>query len=216
MIDIARKYVSRRQVARIFGASVVFLLFFSALASADQVLKVVPGKYTIDESHTQVMFTIRHLGISKVTGNFGSFQGDINIPEAKLSSLETQGTISVSSIDTSNEKRDNHLRSSDFFNVDKYKNITFRSSDVKKVNGDKFGLLGELTINGVSKKVILQATYLGFAKDPWGKERVAFEAETKINRKDFGLTWNKVLETGGLVVGEDVQIRLEIEAIKNP
>jgi polyisoprenoid-binding protein YceI len=182
------------------------VLTFSSLSLA--------ATYEVDPSHTQVLFKVRHLGISNVTGLFKDFSGTIEFEPSAVSSSSVKAEVSVASIDTQNEKRDNHLRGEDFFNAEKSPTMRFESKSIKDAKGDSFTVVGDLTINGITKSVELDADFLGQAKDPWGNERIAFEAKATINRKDFGLTWNKLLESGSLLVGEDVKIILEVEAIK--
>jgi len=171
--------------------------------------------YTIDKMHSEVAFRVRHL-LTKVRGRFTEFTGTIlfdeHVPEHSSASL----TIDASSIDTSTADRDQHLRSDDFFAIGTYPTITFKSSRVVRKSGDTFDVDGTLTIRGVAKEVTLPVTYLGTAKDPWGNSRAAFETEITVNRKDFGLTWNAALETGGFLVGDEVQISLSIQAIADP
>jgi polyisoprenoid-binding protein YceI len=168
--------------------------------------------FAIDPSHSRFGFSVRHLGFSKVRGSFEEFEGTIRMDEGDLSTLQASATVKTASVDTHEEKRDQHLRSEDFFHVEEYPTMTFESTDVRSVDGDQFTLVGNLTIRGVTKKVEFDAEFLGSGKDPWGNLKLAFEAATKINRKDFGLNWNAVLETGGFLVSEDVEIRLEIQA----
>ena len=125
-------------------------------------------------------------------------------------------TIKAASVDTSEKDRDTHLRSADFFDVEKFGDLTFTSTRITRKGGENFEVAGNLTIHGVTKPVVLATTFLGKAKDPWGNERVAFEAETTINRKDFGLLWNAALETGGFLVGDDVKISLSVQAVPKP
>ena len=169
--------------------------------------------YTIDPAHSQVGFRVRHLGISTVTGSFPTFEGqlafDASEPEGGMVSV----TIDASSIDTGTAARDEHLRSPDFFNVAEFPEVRFRSTSVE-THDEGLTVRGDLMIRGVTRPVVLKAEYRGSAVDPWGNSRVAFAASTKINRKDFGLTWNKALEAGGLLVGEEVEILLEIEGIE--
>ncbi len=170
--------------------------------------------YQIDPTHSSVVFKVKHFGISSVPGRFGEVGGKFSFDPAKIEASKAEATISVMSINTMDAKRDDHLRSPDFLDVSKFSTISFKTTKVEKVSDSAFKALGELTIHGVTKPVTLDVTYGGAAKDPWGKERAAFEARAVINRKDFGLTWSKTLETGGLVVGDDVQITLEIEGVK--
>lgn len=168
--------------------------------------------YKIDPSHTQIHFTIPHLMVFKVRGNFNDFIGTVEADADTKTLTATEATIQTSSIDTRNQKRDDHLRSADFFDVGKHPQITFKSNKVTG-SGNNITVTGNLTIKGVTKEVVLKGAFLGAASDPWGNARAGFEATGKINRSDFGLTWNKALETGGVVVGDEVEIGLEVEAV---
>jgi len=168
--------------------------------------------WNLDGSHSEVSFKIRHLGISSVVGNFHDFTGHLDFDPEDLSTFKAEATVQTASVDTDNDDRDNHLRSEDFFNVEKFPVMTFASTKVTDVKDDSFKLHGDLTIHGVTKPVVFDVDFNGVVDDPWGNTKTGLSAETKINRKDFGLTWNKALEAGGLVVGEDVTIMLEIEA----
>ena len=171
--------------------------------------------YTIDPAHSRLGFAVRHMGFSKVRGSFEQFEGVVRMQPNALETLEAEGVVQANSITTSDAKRDEHLRSPDFFEVDNHPTISFRSTEVRDVKGESFTLVGELTMRGVTRTVELSATYLGEGKDPWGGTRVAFEASTTVNRKDFGLNWNAVLETGGFLVSDEVQITLEIQAVQS-
>ncbi|HWP64790.1 MAG TPA: YceI family protein [Candidatus Limnocylindria bacterium] len=168
--------------------------------------------YKVDPGHTSVTFLVRHL-LTNVEGRFRTFEGTIVFDPAEPEKTVVKGTIDVASIDTNVEKRDEHLRSPDFFDVAKYPKIEFVSTGVSDVDREtNTGKLhGNLTIHGVTKPVVLDAQFLGAATDPWGNKKGGFTATTTINRKDFGLTWNKSLETGGLLVGDEVTIRLNVE-----
>lgn len=170
--------------------------------------------YAIDSSHSSIGFKVKHLAISSVPGTFSEFKGTFSYDPKNVAASKAEAHIVVKSIDTSDAKRDDHLRAADFFDESKYPTITFKSQKVEGVSESEFKAHGDLTIHGVTKPVVLDVTYGGSAVDPWGKERAAFVATTKINRKDFGLTWSKTLETGSLVVGDEVSITLEIEGIK--
>lgn len=172
------------------------------------------AEYVIDPDHSQVIFKVKHMGISTVTGRFDLIEGSYTFDDADMSKSSVETTITAASINTNKEKRDKHLKSPEFLNVEKYPTITFKSKEVKKGDGEDFIIVGDLTINGVTKQVELDAEYGGKAQDPMGDERTAFTAETKIDRKDFGITWNKTLDSGGLVVGDDVKIELEVEGIR--
>jgi polyisoprenoid-binding protein YceI len=168
--------------------------------------------YAIDKMHSEVTFQVRHL-LTKVRGRFLEFSGtvlfDRDHPEQSSASL----TIDASSIDTGTPDRDTHLRSDDFFAVESYPALTFQSSRVDKTGDDTYDVIGTLTIRGVAREITLPVSYLGAAKDPWGNARAGFEASLTLNRKDFGLTWNAALETGGFLVGDEVRISLSIQAI---
>ncbi len=170
--------------------------------------------FKVDPAHTQVLFKVRHMGISTVTGRFLDVDADIWFNPEDMTSFKSRATISAVSIDTGNERRDNHLRSPDFFDAETYPTITFVSKEVKPLEGNRFAVVGDLTIRGITKPVTLEVEYLGRAVDPWGNERVAFQAEGQIDRREFGLTWNKALETGGFLVGNRVNILLEVEAVR--
>ena len=169
--------------------------------------------YVIDSSHSQVSFTVRHLGFSKVRGRFTGFEGTVRMDPANPASLEAEGTAEASSITTGESKRDEHLRSADFFAADEHPTLSFKSTGAS-ASGDKLTLTGDLTIRGTTRPVELDVTFLGEATDPWGGSRVAFEAKGTINRTDFGLNWNQVLEAGGLLVSEGVEIELEVQAVQ--
>ena len=168
--------------------------------------------FKIDKAHSEATFQVRHL-ITKVRGRFSDFEGAIQFDEANPEKSSVSFTIKTSSIDTSEADRDKHLRSADFFSVDEHPTITFTSTVVRKVSGNQFEVAGTLTIRGTSKEITIPVTYLGKAKDPWGNERAGFEAELTINRKDFGLSWNAPLEAGGFLVGDEVKINLQIQAV---
>ncbi len=170
--------------------------------------------YEIDASHSTVGFKIRHLAISNVAGIFSKFSGTFNYDHKDLEKSSTEATIEVASVDTNELKRDDHLRNPDFFDASKFPKMTFKSSKVTKVSDSTFKVDGDLTIKDITKPVSLTVEKTGEAVDPWGNQRVAFNATTKINRKEFGLTWSKLLETGALVVGEEVTINIDIEGIK--
>lgn len=175
---------------------------------------VFAAEYEIDPTHSTVMFKVRHLGISSVTGKFENFSGRIKYDPKDVSSSSTEATIDVASINTAEKKRDDHLRDPDFFNVAKYPEMKFVS---KKVTPDKdgaFQVAGDLTMHGVTLPVVLDVEVGGMAKDMYGNERVAFQATGKLDRRDYGLKWSKLLETGSLVVGNEVTISLEIQGVR--
>jgi polyisoprenoid-binding protein YceI len=168
--------------------------------------------YRIDKSHSEVMFQVRHL-VTRVRGRFSDFEGTVAINEDSPELSSVQFTIQAASIDTNEPQRDTHLRSADFFEVEKYPTITFTSRKVSRKSSDSYEIAGDLTIHGVTKAITLPVTHLGKAKDPWGNERVGFEAEITLNRKDYGLMWNAPLEVGGFLVGDEVKVTLSVQAV---
>jgi polyisoprenoid-binding protein YceI len=172
------------------------------------------GTWAIDPVHSDVSFTIRHMMVSKVRGKFTAFEGQIVTAENPQESSAT-ATIDLSSIDTGNADRDNHLRSADFFDVTTHPKMTFQSTSVA-ASGDTFTMEGDLTLHGVTKKVTLTVEANGFGPDAWGGTRAGFSATTEISRKDFGIEFNMPLEGGGVVLGEKVQVSMEIEAVLQP
>jgi polyisoprenoid-binding protein YceI len=190
---------------------------FSAIILASVLIGISSSHadtYELDPAHTSIGFTIRHLVISKVKGRFDKFSGTVELDaKSKPTVTAASATIETASINTAIEKRDNHLRSADFFDAEKFPHITFVGKKVAQ-QGDKSVVTGTLTMHGVSKEIALPFTVNGPITDPWGKSRIGIEAKTTLNRKDFGLTWNQVLETGGLAVGEEVEIEIQAEAVK--
>lgn len=168
--------------------------------------------YQIDKSHTEIGFQVRHL-ITRVRGRFSDFEGTIAFDADSPERSSVAFSVQTASIDTNEPQRDQHLRSGDFFLVEEHPTLTFRSSRIEKTGADRFDVAGTLTLRGVAKEIVLPVTFLGTAKDPWGNERIAFEAETTLNRKEFGLNWNAALETGGFLVGDDVKVSLSIQAV---
>lgn len=172
------------------------------------------SNWTVDVSHSRVAFSVRHLMVSNTRGHFAKFEGTVTLDDKDVTKSQVTVSIDAASIDTDDQKRDEHLKSPDFFNVAEHGKLTFESTAIKKTkNGLK--ITGKLTIKGVTKTVTLDAEGgLAPVSDPWGNSRLGFAASTKINRSDFGLTWNKTLEAGGVVVGEQVRIDLDVELIK--
>ncbi|MGE3176841.1 MAG: YceI family protein [Vicinamibacterales bacterium] len=168
--------------------------------------------FVIDPSHSEALFTVRHL-ITKVRGRFREFAGSIQFDEAAPERSSVTFTIQAGSIDTNEPNRDTHLRSADFFDVEKTPTITFVSATVARASEHAFTVTGTLTIHGISREVTLPVSFHGFAKDPWGNRRAGFEIETTINRKEYGLNWNAALEAGGFLVGDEVHVTLSIQAI---
>lgn len=172
--------------------------------------------YEIDPAHSSAQFTIRHLMISNVRGDFKSVKGTVVYDPENLGDSSIQAEIDVNSLNTRDDKRDAHVKSADFFNVEKYPSILFKSRKVERAGDDEFKVTGDLTILGVTKEVVLKVEGPSEeAKDPWGNLRVGASATTKIKRSDFGLTWNAALETGGVMLGDDVKIELDVELIKS-
>ena len=170
--------------------------------------------FTVDTSHSELTFSVRHMMVSKVRGRFGDVEGTITFAEDPLaSSVEIR--IGVASIDTGTPDRDGHLTSADFFDAETYPEITFRSTGVTQVKGDTFVLEGDLTVRDVTRPVSFKATYNGVGKNPWGAVVVGFEGRIELDREDFGLTWNQALETGGVLVGKVATIDIAIEATQN-
>jgi polyisoprenoid-binding protein YceI len=171
--------------------------------------------WSIDTSHSEILFRVRHMMISNVRGQFKSFSGTIDINEANPAASSVAVSIDVASIDTRDEKRDGHLKSGDFFDAEQFPTITFTSTGVEVTSSTTGKIHGDLTIKGVTKPVVLDATFVGKAKSPWGTTNAGFNATTTINRTDFGLVWNVALETGGILVGEEITIEIELEAIQS-
>ena len=174
----------------------------------------VPTTYTIDRTHSEVLFRVRHL-LSRVGGQFRDFAGTIAFDAEHPETSTVDFVIQAASIDTSVADRDTHLRSDDFFAVETYPQIAFASDSVTPTGRDTFSVRGTLTMRGVARRVELPVTYLGVAKDPWGNEKAAFEASLRLNRKDFGLAWNAALETGGFLVGDDVDVQPNVQATRS-
>ena len=169
--------------------------------------------WNVDQAHSNVGFSVRHLGISTVRGSFRSYDATLDFDPDDLTTLAATADIEVASVDTRNDRRDNHLRSDDFFHVEAHPTMRFESTRVQNINGDTFEIVGNLTIKDVTREVVLAATLNGVAAFQ-GNEVAALTAETVIDRHDYGLTWSRVTEAGGLVVGRDVTITLEIEAAR--
>lgn len=171
--------------------------------------------WTIDASHSEVGFKIRHMMVSWTRGSFGKYDGSVTYTPGQPESLAVDVTIQMKSVDTDNKQRDDHLKSPDFFDVAKFPTMTFKSTSAKAGKDGAIELVGDLTLHGITKSVTLDVEPISdVMKDPWGNTKVGTSATTKINRTDFGLSWNKALETGGVIVGEEVRITLDIELNK--
>jgi polyisoprenoid-binding protein YceI len=171
------------------------------------------NRWDVDVGHSAIHFWVRHLVISKVHGRFAKWSGTIELDPQDLTRSSVEVKIDAASIDTQVADRDTHLRSPDFLDVAKYPELSFRSRKIEKA-GEGYRVTGDLTLHGVTRQVVLDAEFNGTAKDPWGNERSAFAAKTSLDRRDYGLTWNAALEAGGVLVGEKVEISLEVEAVK--
>lgn len=172
------------------------------------------GTYSIDASHSQIGFKVRHLVVSKVRGSFGEFDATLNVADQPLDS-SVEVTVQLASIDTRDAGRDGHLRSADFFDVDNHPTMTYRSTAVREVGDGRYAVDGDLTILGVTKPITLQATFEGAAKDPWGNTKVVFSATGKVNREDFGISWNQALESGGVLVGKEIDLEIDAQFVQS-
>jgi len=188
-------------------------LSLTAAAAVLAASPVLADTYVIDKSHSEAGFQVRHL-MSKVRGHFNDYAGTITVDPAKPETASVEFTIKAATIDTANANRDKDLIGANFFEVEKFPDITFKSSKVKATGKDKYDVAGTLTIHGVAKEVTLPVQFLGFAKDPWGNDRAGFSIDTTINRKDYGIVWNKTLDSGGALLGDDVKISIDLEAVK--
>ena len=173
--------------------------------------------WKLDPAHSQVEFSAKHMMFTTVRGTIGDLEGAVKLDTDNPESSSVEVSMAAASLDTGVEDRDNHLRSADFLNAEKYPTLTFRSKKVEgslSEPGDSFKVVGDLTIRDVTREVVLEARYEGTGKDPWGGTRSGFSATTQIDRRDFGLTWNRTLETGGVLVGNEVKIDLSVQAVK--
>jgi polyisoprenoid-binding protein YceI len=188
------------------------MLALGAALVAGDTVKANPVVWTVDPAHSEVSFRVRHL-TGRVRGHFKEFSTSLMADPAQLTTGSVSVEVKTASVNTENEKRDTHLRGPDFFDVEKFPVMTFKSTKVES-NGKDLALSGDLTIRGVTKPVVLKGTFNGKVVDPWGKERLGFEVSTTIDRRDFGLVWNKLVE-GSSLVGDEVTIDIAIEAVKN-
>jgi polyisoprenoid-binding protein YceI len=174
---------------------------------------VPAGTYSIDPVHSRVGFAVRHLGIATVRGHFGSFEGNFEIGD-ELNSAKVYGSVEAASVDTQEQQRDEHLRSADFFDVERFPRIEFESKQIRPLGEDSFEIVGDLTMHGVTREISLSAEILGTESDPWGNERVGVEARGELNRKDYGMTFNQVLGSGNVLVSDKVKLVLEASVVK--
>ena len=170
--------------------------------------------WNIDPVHSGINFSVRHMVVSKVRGRFTKYSGTLAIDDADLTRSTVEATIDAASIDTGTAQRDTHLRSPDFLDVERFPEIRFRSTRIHKLADDRYHLIGNLTVRDVTREVSLDVEYGGQAKDPWGNARIGFIAKATLDRKEFGLLWNQVLEAGGVLVGDRVDIELEVQAVR--
>ena len=180
-----------------------------------QTIESLTGKYAIDQSHSQIGFTVRHAMVTNVRGAFDEFEGSGYFSAENPAESNLKVTIKTASIDTRNADRDAHLKSKDFFAMDEFPAITFASTTFDKAGEDKYKLSGDLTIKGVTKPITIDFDFTGTAVDPYGNTRIGFEGKTTINRKDWGVNWNAALEAGGVLVSEKVNLEFEISAIRS-
>lgn len=174
---------------------------------------IAADTYVVDKGHSETTFQIRHL-MSKVSGRFSDFDGRISVDPARPEASSVEFTIRAASIDTAVPDRDKHLRSADFFDVETYPEIRFKSTRIVPRGGDAYAVTGTLTLRGVSKEITLPVLFLGFAKDPWDNERAGFETSVTLNRKDYGLVWNKALDNGGVLLGDEARITISLETVR--
>lgn len=186
---------------------------FALLAAWLGLAQAEPARWNVDPEHSTIEFRVAHMLVSKTTGHFTEYHGFIDMDAEAGSVKAIEATIKTASVDTNHGKRDAHLRNADFFDVEKYPTMTYRMKHYQKT-ADGYQAVGELTIRGVAKDITLTGNFNGVAKDPWGNLRAGFNGEGKLNRKDFGMVWSKTLDGGGLVVGDEVLIKLDIECIK--
>ncbi|HKV10192.1 MAG TPA: YceI family protein [Thermoanaerobaculia bacterium] len=185
----------------------------AALATFVAIPAFAADVYNVDPSHSEVSFQVRHM-VSQVRGRFNDFKGTVNLDPANLAKSSVEFRVKAESIDTGLADRDKHLRAADFFDVEKYPEITFKSTSIKSTGKDTYAVTGDFTMRGVTKKITLPVTFLGSAKDPWGNQRAGFETSTTLNRKEYGMNWNTALDNGGVILGDDVKIAINLEAIK--
>jgi polyisoprenoid-binding protein YceI len=178
-------------------------------------LTELTGTYTLDPAHSRIGFVARHAMVTKVRGAFNEFEGTATLDGANPAGSSAQVTISAASIDTRNAQRDEHLRSNDFLAMNEYPQITFASTGARQVDDSTFELTGDLAIKGVTNSITIPFSFEGAAKDPFGNLRVGFEGAVTINRKDYGITWNAALETGGVLVSDKVTLEFELSLVKN-
>lgn len=170
--------------------------------------------WKLDPAHSEITFKVKHMMITNVTGHFKEFSGEVVSDNEDFSNGQVSFTAKAASVDTNSQQRDNHLRSAEFFDAEKYPELKFKSTSYEKVSGNHYKLKGDLTIKDVTKNLSLDVEYGGLQKDPWGNLKAGFTIDGKLNRKDFGLNWNAALETGGVMVSDEVRIHCEVQLVK--
>lgn len=170
--------------------------------------------WTIDPTHSEIGFKVKHMMFTNVSGKFNQFEATIENQDEAFETSKINFSTDVNSVDTSNTDRDNHLKSADFFDADNFPKLTFTSTEIQKITDGEYKISGDLTIKDVTKNISFETEYSGFMKDPWGNTKIGLSLNGKINRKDFGLTWNAALETGGVLVGEDIKLIAEVQFVK--
>lgn len=183
------------------------------MTTTGQTLETGTATWQIDPAHAHVEFAVKHLMISTVKGRFADLEGIVTVQDGDAATAQIDVSIAAESIDTRVDKRDEHLRSVDFLDAQRFPSLRFRSTEVERVGDDELRVKGDLTIRGVTRQVVLRVEEQGRVRDPWGGERAGFTAATRINRKDFGLTWNQTLETGGVLVGDEVRVSIDAELV---
>jgi len=191
----------------------VCILLLAGLLGWTCAAQAETARYDVDPEHSTIEFRVAHMVISKTTGHFKDYSGFIEMDPEAQTVKTIEATIKTASVNTNHEKRDTHLRTPDFFDVEKYPLMTYKLKQYQK-NGDHYTAVGDLTLRGITKEISLTGAFNGITKDPGGNVRAGFNAEGKLNRKDFGMVWNKALDSGGLVVGDEVFIKLDVECIK--
>jgi len=181
------------------------------MSTTEQQAVLPVGTWHIDPSHSTIGFSVKHMMIATVRGRFDRFEGAVDVAED--GEIHATGVIETASIDTGEQKRDEHLRSADFFDAATYPEITFQSTSVEPLGGRRLRIVGDLTIHGATREVVLEGEVLGHGSDPWGNERLALELRGEVSRKDYGMTWNQALETGGVLVGDRIKIALDLSTV---
>ncbi len=195
---------------KLFRTVLLTAVFATPIFAADA---MPPETWSVDKVHSNVEFKIRHL-MANVTGSFRDFTAALQLDRANPAGSSVEFTIQTTSVDTDNQNRDDHLRSPDFFDVAKYPTIAFKSTSIKSKSATEFDVTGDLTMRGITKRITLPVTFLGFGRDGRGNERGGFEIETKLNRKDYGIEWNRTFDEGGVLLGDDVKVMINLSVAK--